>query len=607
MARASGFCSAPVKMADASSSAPGKPEPGASARAGEAADQQDPVVPSETSTDTGGGATSRLVETRPSDRAPETAVPGTTEAHVLEEVRRLTDVSLAYLSLEELLSELLERIREGLGADTAAILLLDPDRGVLLARAARGIEEEVRQGVRVPLGRGFAGRIAAERRPIAIEDLDHADVVNPLLRERGIRSLLGVPLLVEGRAIGVMHVGTLHLRRFGPTDVRLLSLAAERAAAAIGNAELTEQRALTEMLQRTLLPTLPSVPGMRLTAKYLPAQTGLKLGGDWYDVFALPDGRVAFVIGDVVGHGIAAAAVMAEIRSALRAYTVEGHRPLEVILRLDEMLRALAPPHSATVAIFALDFERELVCAVSAGHLPALLLEPDGTHRFVAYASGPPLGFGLGSRYEEEDLPFSPGSSLLLYTDGLIERRESPLELGLDQLVAAATEPTALEGSEDAALTLADRVYARLAREARLEDDVALLAIEALLVGERLCFTLEASPRTLASFRRAINHWLAHHGLDAEERMDVVLACSEAAGNVIEHANGPVNAGFEVDCHCIDGELRISIKDSGTWRPEGTHGRGRGLGIMRHVMDDVEIVRGRDGTTLTLVKRVTSR
>ena len=124
-------------------------------------------------------------------------------------VAQVTGPELAYFSLESLLEELLERVREILQADTAAILLLDRDREVLVARAARGIEEEVRTGVQIPVGRGFAGRIAAERRPIAIEDVDHADILNPLLRLRGIRSLLGVPLLVEGRVVGVMHVGTL--------------------------------------------------------------------------------------------------------------------------------------------------------------------------------------------------------------------------------------------------------------------------------------------------------------------------------------------------------------------------------------------------------------
>src|SRR5207302_5917254 len=151
----------------------------------------------------------------------------------LDDYELITDVSLSYMSLEVLLGELLGRIRTILRADTAAILLLDPERNVLLARAARGIEEEVRQGVQIPVGRGFAGRIAYERRPIVIEDVDHSYVLNPLLRQRGIRSLLGVPLLVGGRVTGVLHVGTLQPRAFAEEDVRLLQLAADRAAMAI--------------------------------------------------------------------------------------------------------------------------------------------------------------------------------------------------------------------------------------------------------------------------------------------------------------------------------------------------------------------------------------
>ena len=127
----------------------------------------------------------------------------------IRELQRISDAALASLSMQELLNELLERVAAILTTDTAAILLLDEVAGDLVAQAAKGIEEEVEQGVRIPVGRGFAGRIAAERRAVAIEDVDHADILNPILREKGIRSLLGVPLLVEGRVIGVLHVGTL--------------------------------------------------------------------------------------------------------------------------------------------------------------------------------------------------------------------------------------------------------------------------------------------------------------------------------------------------------------------------------------------------------------
>lgn len=162
----------------------------------------------------------------------------------IERLRRLqavTDAALAHLSVDELLSELLDRIRSALEADTCAFLLLDPNRNELVARAAKGIEEEVEQGVRIPVGKGFAGRIAAERRTVALDDVDHADVLNPLLRERGIKSLLGAPLIARGRVMGVVHVGTLAPRHFREEEAELLQLVAERAALGLERSLLHEE------------------------------------------------------------------------------------------------------------------------------------------------------------------------------------------------------------------------------------------------------------------------------------------------------------------------------------------------------------------------------
>jgi signal transduction histidine kinase len=168
----------------------------------------------------------------------------------LRRLQALTDAALAHLDLEELLGSLLLRAREMLEVDTCAILLLDEATEELVARAAVGIEEEVEQGVRIPVGRGFAGRVAADRRPLIVEDVDHADILNPLLRQKGIKSLLGVPLLVGGEAIGVLHVGVLHHRAFTPEDVELLQLAADRAALAIEHARAFEaERRARERLE----------------------------------------------------------------------------------------------------------------------------------------------------------------------------------------------------------------------------------------------------------------------------------------------------------------------------------------------------------------------
>ena len=292
----------------------------------------------------------------------------------LQALQRVTEPGLSYLPLDQLLTELLDRMTEILDADTAAFLLLDEDGDELVATAAKGIEEEVVQGVRIPVGRGFAGRIAAQRQAVRVEDVDHADILNPILRERGIRSLLGVPLLVEGDVIGVLHVGTLTPRLFTDDDAELLQLAADRAATSIERARAFHQRGVVEALQQSLVPErLPTVPGLALEARYRPAVRRGGIGGDWYDVFVLPRGGVALVAGDVMGHGIGAAAMMAQMRTGLRAYALDGHSPAGVVERLNRLALTLAS-HQMTTLIFAmLDLERERMTIVSAGHLPPVL------------------------------------------------------------------------------------------------------------------------------------------------------------------------------------------------------------------------------------------
>jgi signal transduction histidine kinase len=167
----------------------------------------------------------------------------------LEHVQAVTDAALAHLEIDDLFEVLLPRIRNILSAETCAVLLLDEERAELVARAAVGIEEEVERGVRIPLGRGFAGRVAAENRPVVLDDVDHADVLNPILREKGIKSLLGVPLVVRGQAMGVLHVGSLTHRTFTEADIELLQLVADRLALAIERARLHEEVVLLDQLK----------------------------------------------------------------------------------------------------------------------------------------------------------------------------------------------------------------------------------------------------------------------------------------------------------------------------------------------------------------------
>ncbi len=510
----------------------------------------------------------------------------------------IADSALGYMSLEEMLSELLERIRESLEVDTAALLLLDEDRGVLVARAARGLEEEVRQGVQVPLARGFAGRVAAEAKPIII-DLDQYEVVNPILRQTGIQTMLGVPLHVEGRVIGVMHIGSLVHREFDEEDVALLQLAADRAALAIDNARVSEQRAVTEIVQRTLLPdALPEIPGLRFSAKYLPAGSGIKIGGDWYDVFQL-SGRLALVIGDVVGRGVLAASVMAEIRTALRAYMVQGHALTEVVSMLNELLVSMGRKRGATLSIFELDAKAEELEAVIAGHLPPLLVDPDGNARLLEQPHGLPVGVHRGHDYQAARHPFPIGSRLLLYTDGLIERRDEPIDAGFRRLMAAAETAARLDEAP-----LADGVYRALLDETPLEDDVALLAIESVPLGNPLEMDLAARLNVLSGLRGTVDRWLADAGAGEDERFDVTLSTSEAATNAIQHAFGGSEARFTVCCERDGPKVTVTVRDAGRWRTARQSSGGRGLEIIRALIDEVQIDSDDDGTVVTMTKRL---
>jgi anti-sigma regulatory factor (Ser/Thr protein kinase)/putative methionine-R-sulfoxide reductase with GAF domain len=528
--------------------------------------------------------------------SPASSVSETRRTHLLS----ITDSALGYMSMEDMLLELLERLRNSLEVDTAAVLLLDEDRGVLLARAARGLEEEVRQGVQVPLARGFAGRVAAEARPIIIEDLDHAEVVNPILRQKGIRSMLGVPLHVDGRVIGVMHIGTLSRRSFDEDDVTLLQLAADRAARRIDDARISEQRAATAIIQRTLLPdALPEIPGLRLSAKYLPAGSGVKIGGDWYDIFPLARGRVAFVIGDVVGRGVLAASVMAEIRTALRAYMLQGHPLTAVVSMLNDLLVAMGRNRGATLSILELDPDRSELEVVTAGHLPPLLTDPDGRAALLEEVHGPPVGVRAGQAYEAFRCEFPTGATLLLYTDGLIERRDEAIDEGFERLKAACQ--AAVQGTD---VSFADRVYRSLLDETPLEDDVALLAVEAVALEDRLEMRLPARIEVLGGLRGTLDRWLQAAGANDSEIFDITLSASEAATNAIEHAYGAREASFVVRCQHDGPLVTITVSDLGRWRAARAEGRGRGLELIRSLVDTVQIDSDEHGTVVRMTTRL---
>jgi anti-sigma regulatory factor (Ser/Thr protein kinase)/putative methionine-R-sulfoxide reductase with GAF domain len=527
-----------------------------------------------------------------------------------EQVRhlyRLSDPALSELALDALLDELLDRVREALGVDTVAILLLDSETGELVARAARGIEEEVEQGVRIPLGKGFAGRIAAERVAIYIAELDAAEVVNPILREKGIRSMLGVPLIVESEVIGVLHVGALRPRVFGQRDLAVLQLAAARAAPGIERARLfsalEHEHRVAMLLQRSLLPrALPEAAGVSMAARYIPARD--EVGGDWYDIIELPHGLIGLVIGDVVGHGVRAAALMGQLRTALHAYAVEGHGPARTLELVDRFVQSMGEYAMATAAYAVFDPESGRLRIATAGHLPPVVIA-GGKARAIEFTPGAPLGgFPYGSCPEHE-LALQIGESVFLYTDGLVERRGVPLTESIDELAIA------LAGARSAehACQLAVR---NMVPEEGLSDDLAVLALRNEGVAVQLHLELPADPMVLSGMRRLLRRWLRERGAADPMISEVALAANEACANAIEHAYAPGPASFKFDARvetdeqgpAAGREIVIAVRDTGQWRPARGENRGRGLTIMQTAMDSVDVNANDDGTEVIMRRRL---
>ncbi len=513
----------------------------------------------------------------------------------LRHLQAVTDAALGSLDLDRMLDELMTRIREALNVDTVAVLLLDDAAGLLRIRASQGLDPAIEE-VAVPVGEGFSGRIAATREPYRLRRVESHDVVDEAFA-LSPTSLLGVPLIVAGEFIGVLHVGSAAARDFDDDDEALLQLVGNRVALAINQARAYAHELETAgVLQRSLLPQrLPDVPGLSLAATYLPGGAGVDVGGDWYDVTPLDGGRVALSIGDVVGRGLPAAAVMGHLRAALRAYAVEGHSPGAALQRLNELVmhggRGLA-----TAVQMTWSPDGRLRIAV-AGHPPPLLVGPDGTPSLIEGVGGAALGVMPFATYEEVEIELEPGARVVLYTDGLVERRGESIDVSLQRLVDAAGD--APVGPQP----LADRLLERLLG-GHAEDDTALLVVEAVAVGPNLDLELPVHPETLAVVRTHLRRWLGAKGVPESVAHDIVLASGEAVTNVIEHAYGPGTAKFRLEAEMDDGTAVVTVRDYGRWRARDEAAGGRGMPLMEALMDSVAIETGDGGTVVRMTRRV---
>ena len=395
----------------------------------------------------------------------------------------------------------------------------------------------------------------------------------------------GVPRHVGGHFVG--YVGSaidIHERR--TMESRLFEV-------------YQREHRIAETLQRSLLPErLPPIEGLEMAARYLPGARGAAIGGDWYDVLERPDGRVALVVGDVVGHGLRAAASMGQLRNAFRAYGLVEASPAEVVARINRLVMSGVEQVMATVLYLVLDRETGEVSFSAAGHPPPLVIAPDGP-RFLEGGRSVPIGAAEPAVFRESTAILPPGSSLLLYTDGLVERRDEPLDRRLEKLAEAA-------GAASADLNdLCERVLSGVLGDVDPGDDVALLAVRPLpVVDTHVSLTLPAEPGSLAQLRRRLARFLHATGATEVEQYEITLTICEAAGNAIEHAYGPGDATYEVEVAFDSGELTASVRDRGSWREKRGEHRGRGLSIIEDLMDEVTVEREEGGTLIRMRRRI---
>jgi PAS domain S-box-containing protein len=523
-------------------------------------------------------------------------------ADTIQKIQRVTDAALEHLAMDDLLGELCVHLADIMDADLAAILVLDESEEYLTLGASYGLEASPTGAQdRVPLEGTLGGRIVNERAPRVLEE-GEATAVAPLLSGQEIRSMLGVPLIVDARVSGVIEVGSLRPRSFSREDESLLQLVADRAALAIEHARLYQRElGIVETLQRSLLPErLPQVPGLLTSAKYMPGGKGADVGGDWYDAIPLDGGRLGLAMGDVVGHGLGAAALMGQLRNALRAYALDGASPGVVVEKLDRMVQSLEAGRMATLLYMVIEPDLGSITLASAGHLPPLVLPPEGEPFYLEGGRTLPLGVMPSIEYPEATFDLEAGSTLVMYTDGLVEERGASIDAGLDTLKEAVAE-----GPDDPD-ELCDHIVARLLADRPATDDIAVLAVRTVpMSAERLHLDLPTNPKSLATLRRTLGRWLESLGATRVESNDVQVACHEACSNAMEHAYRFREANIEVDGAFDGDEVTITVSDKGAWRDKRDSDRGRGLDLMRALMDSVEVVPGETGTIVRMQKRLT--
>ncbi|OCB29941.1 stage II sporulation protein E [Mycobacterium malmoense] len=361
--------------------------------------------------------------------------------------------------------------------------------------------------------------------------------------------------------------------------------------------ETARETALT--LQRALLPTMQPPPGF--VVRYEPAVPPLEIGGDWYDVLPIGDHRIGIVVGDCVGRGLPAAAVMGQLRSSARALLINGAEPALLLEQLDSAASLIPNAYCTTVFLAVLDTESGVLQYSNAGHMPAVLVGPEpGMIAMLTDAASVPLAVRRPEPRPQSSSVLPPGSTLMLFTDGLVERKHESIDDGIARAAAVLVKTTALPLD-----SVADAVLRDLAPPAGYDDDVAMVIYRHHQSPLRI--ETEASAERLVGIRHRLADWLRTAGVPDESAADIVLVVNEACTNCVEHAYSGQRLGTMVlDAELTPGEIRARITDQGSWKAPAADpdNGGRGLLLMRALSSAVELDLAPTGTTADITFRL---
>ncbi|MFI9408917.1 SpoIIE family protein phosphatase [Nocardia gamkensis] len=500
---------------------------------------------------------------------------------------RLATAVGAATSVVEVLAVGLDEVRRTVGAETAVVAVW-PSRNAVPEVYISGVGAD---------GASHDGAASLDDRSRAL--LDRA-------RRRPPRSLLAIPEGAESSEGIVAPLGetgdaAMWLRFAAPraisaADWTLFSLLIGHLSLAVQRARNFDQaRATSLTLQRAMLGPIDLPP--RFSVHYEPALPPLEIGGDWYDVVPLRDGTIGVVVGDCVGRGLSAAVVMGQLRTAARALLLRGAGPAQLLAELDTVAARIPGAMCTTVCAAVLDPVRGLVRYSNAGHMPPILADVGKTGRMLEGGRAVPLATFDTPRRPEATTALTPGSTLVLFTDGLVEQRGVDIDEGFAKIAAVLADTSGRLPRE-----VADAVLSRLRPAAGYDDDVAMVVYRQPPAPLRL--DVPARADELAMLRRTLKGWLAAAAVPHDLAADLVAAANEACSNSIEHAyrNNNDAGRVRMSATCDIDTVVIVVADTGSWKPRASDPgyRGRGIDMMRALTEELDIDHSESGTTVRM-------